>query len=76
MNNLETQLSLLLSKYKSIKDNSELLYLLNKEFDTKYTEEDLFNYYTSITELEIENNKINYGYFSEYSDSEGLQYND
>lgn len=57
-----------MSKYKSIKDVTELLYLLEKEFNTKYNEEDILNYYLCITDLEIESNKINYGYFDEYTE--------
>jgi hypothetical protein len=67
-NDLETKLSLVLSKYENIKDSTELLYLLNKEFNTKYNEEDLLNYYLCVTDLEIENNKIDYGYFPEYTE--------
>lgn len=65
---LETQISLVLSKYENIKDNTELISLLEKEFNVKYSEEDILNYYLCITDLEIENSKIHYGYFNEYSE--------
>ena len=68
MNNLQDQISLLMSKYEDIKDVNELIYLLNKEFKTNYNNEDLLNYYISLTELEIANREIDYGYFNEYNE--------
>lgn len=66
MNNLKTEISLVLSKYNDIEDVTELITLLNKEFNKNYSEEDLLNYYVNLTELEIENRKINnYGHFYE-----------
>lgn len=67
-NELQTRMSLVLSKYESIEDITELILLLEKEFNVKYSEEDILNYYTNITDLEIENRKIDYGYFNEYTE--------
>lgn len=65
--NLKTEISLLLSKYENIKDDNELIFLLNKEFDKKYNKQDLLNYYVSMTELEIDNRIVNnYGYFNQH----------
>lgn len=68
MNSLKTEVDLVLSKYKSIKDRSELIYLLNKEFDKKYSEDDLLNLEIEMTNLEIDSRIIDYyGYFRNHS---------
>ena len=66
---LPTKMSLLLSKYKNIKDDDELIFLLNLEFNEKYTKNDILNYYVSISELEIEHRK-----YMEYGDLNRHEY--
>jgi len=65
MSNLKTEISLVLSKYQDVEDVTKLISLLNKEFNKNYSEQDLLNCYIDLTELEIENRKINYGHFYE-----------
>lgn len=61
-NNLKTEISLVYLKYKSIKDISELIFLLKKEFNHEYNHEDILNFDVSMTDLEIANRTIDYGY--------------
>ena len=61
-NNLKTEISLVYLKYKSIKDISELIFLLKKEFNHEYNHEDILNFDVSMTDLEIDNRTIDYGY--------------
>ena len=61
-NNLKTEISLVYLKYKSIKDISELIFLLKKEFNHEYSHEDILNFDVSMTDLEIANRTIDYGY--------------
>lgn len=66
---LQTQISLVLSKYEDIEDDTELISLIEKEFKVTYTKEDIFNHYVSLTELEIANREIEiYGHFNEYTE--------
>lgn len=60
--NLKDKISSIRLKYKFIKDSNELIYLLKKEYKIEYEKENILD----LTELEIENSKINYGYFNEY----------
>lgn len=61
-NNLKTEISLVYLKYKSIKDISELIFLLKREFNHEYNHEDILNFDVSMTDLEIANRTIDYGY--------------
>lgn len=60
--NLKTEISLVYLKYKNIKDVSELIYLLKKEFNHEYNHEDILNVDVSMTDIEIANKTIEYGY--------------
>ena len=68
-NNLKTEISLVYLKYKSIKDISELIFLLKKEFNHEYNHEDILNFDVSMTDLEIANRTIDYGYNLENRDT-------
>ena len=63
---LNTEISLVLSKYENlISTDQELLDFIYKEFNKKYTKEDLLNIHIPMTELEIENKMIeSYGDFN------------
>lgn len=64
--NLEVQVSLVLSKYRDVKDSAELIYLLNKEFNIQYSQDDLLSLHVDLTELEIADRTIEaYGNFTE-----------
>lgn len=63
---LQTEIALVLSKYEDIEDVPKLIELLKKEFNKSYSDADLLNYYVNLTDLEIENRRVeNYGYFDE-----------
>ena len=66
--NLKTEISLIYFKYKEVKDNNELISLLNEEFGKQYSLDDIINLDISMTENEIANKIINYGYNLEYKE--------